>query len=268
MVRTIGVLLLVLGVTACAVHGTGEDDFRSVPYEDLLLSLGAAASAPDGIVSTELILAIDVAPFFTTSETGILLLPAFAASQSLETGLAFNLWSASVDVELDLSPWALNSTGGWIEFHPPAWILAQQPDVTVDGSIGWGPRWSPTGDWTHASGAGLDLSVGWEFPTVWDSGLTISVTSSSTVRWTMFAGPVGGRWTLEARAESFLPLFAQHPEAVRGSVHTKMDLLPTFGLAFDIELEFRAGAFYAYAVVGAGAGGVRAEVGGEVSIGL
>ena len=45
-------------------------------------------------------------------------------------------------------------------------------------------------------------------------------------------------------------------------------VLPTFGFGFDTTLEFRANAFYAYGLIGAGAAGIRAEVGAEMTIGL
>jgi len=260
--------LLLAGIVVCSVGAAQHDAFCTLPDDDVVLTWGAAASMPDGAVGAHLILAIDIAPFYTTSETEILLLPVFSADQSLETGLAWDMGSACVNVDLSLAPWALNWTGGWIEFRPPEWMLADRPSISVSGGVGWGPRWFPAGAWTHALGADFDLSIAWSIATVWDSPLTLTVGALAAADWTLFAGPLAGGLSLEAGAETLLPLLARNPNAVRGYVNAVIDLVPGFGMAFDIGLEICFDAFYAYALVGAGAGGITAEVGAEVSIGL
>ena len=269
MIRTAGwMALLIVATIACVVAGTEENGFRDLPDRDVIVTFGAAASVPDGAVGADLVVALDMAPFYTTSETRFAFLPAFAGDQSLETGLMGELWTASVDVDLSLVPWALNSTGGWVEFHPPEWTLADQPRVSLEGDIGWGPRWAPAGAWTHALAAHLDLAAAWSIETVWDSVLTLSLGTSSMAHWTLFAGPFVGDLALEAGAETFLPLLAGDSRAVRGHVNAIIELLPAFDMSFEVGLELSIRAFYAYASFGAGSGGVRAEVGAEVAIGL
>jgi len=269
MIRTAGwMALLIVATIACFVGGTEENGFRELPAGDVIATFGAAASVPDGAVGADLVIALDMAPFYTTSATRLAFLPAFTGEQSLETGLAGDLWTASVDVDLSLVPWALDSTGGWIEFHPPEWTLADQPRVCLDGDIGWGPRWAPPGAWTHALAAHLDLTAAWSIETVWDSVLTLSLGALSMAHWTLFAGPIVGDLALEAGAETFLPLLASNSRAVRGHVNAVIGLLPAFDMAFEVGLELSIRSFYAYASFGAGSGGVRAEVGAEAAIGL
>ncbi len=260
--------LLVAAVMVCGVVAAQENTFCTISDDDVVLTWGVAAAMPDGAVGAHLVLAIDAAPFYTTSETQIAFSPTFSVDQSLETGLAWDMGSACVAVDLSLAPWALNWTGGWIEFRPPVWMLAEQPKVSVSGGVGWGPRWTPAGTWTHALGADLDLSAAWSIATVWDSALTVTVDALAAADCTLFSGPLAGGVSLQAGAETLLPLFVRNPNAVRGYVSAVIDLLPGFGLAFDIGLEVCLGAFYAYALVGAGAGGIAAEVGAQVSIGL
>ena len=75
-------------------------------------------------------------------------------------------------------------------------------------------------------------------------------------------------WMVELDARSILPLFMDSSAAMRAGVRAQVLLLPTFGFGFDVRLEFRADAFTAYGLIGAGGAGIRAEVGMELIIGL
>ena len=245
-----------------------RDTFDYVPQDDFVITIGALARAPGSLAVAGLGMTFEAAPLFTNSQTDFTVLPAFAVTHSLETGLDFNWWSTSVDVELSLVPWALTSTGGWLELHPPEWGVFTNPWVTLEGSIGWGPRWTPAGDWSHAFGGAFDAKADWRIPTLWDSSLDLTAESNLDATWAFPTGVFVTNWLLEAGARSVLPLFRDSPAALRAGVTARMFVLPAFGLGFDIILEFRANAFYAYGLVGVGEAGIRAEVGAEVAIGL
>ena len=267
-------LMMMSAATAVGLQGvSGIDDnnawpFESDPQDDLVVTSGATALAPGALVIADLGMTFQVDPFFTNSHTDFTVLPTFAANHSLETGLDFDWWSASVDVDLSLTPWALTSTGGWLELHPPEWAILTNPRVTLEGRIGWGPRWAPIGGWSHTLGGTFDVQADWRIPTLWDSSLDLTAESSVDATWTFPNGVLGTDWLFEMDARSILPLFQDSPAALRAGVKAQVFLLPTFGFGFDIRLEFRANAFYAYGLVGAGAAGIRAEVGAEMTIGL
>jgi len=245
-----------------------RDAFDYVPPDDFVFTIGVAALAPGSVVVVGLGITFEIDPFFTTSQTDITVLPTFAANHSLETGLELDWWSATADVDLSLAPWALVSTGGWLELHPPEWIIVNNPAVTLDGAVGWGPQWAPVGGWSHAIDGTLDAQADWGFPTLWDSPLELTAESNLGATWTFPNGFFVTDWLFEVDARSVLPLFRDSPAALRAGVTARMFVLPTFGFGFDMSLEFRANAFYAYALVGAGAVGIRAEVGAEMTIGL
>ena len=266
-------VVILVGLMAMSNGSNGQpneprDAFDYVQSDDFVITVGATALAPGGVVAVGLGITFEIDPFFTASQTEITVLPAFAANQTLETGLGFNWWSATADVDLSLAPWALVSTGGWLELHPPEWIIVNNPAVTLDGAVGWGPQWAPVGGWSHAIGGTLDAQADWGFPTLWDSPLELTAESNLGATWTFPNGFFVTDWLFEVDARSVLPLFRDSPAALRAGVTARMFVLPTFGFGFDMSLEFRANAFYAYALVGAGAVGIRAEVGAEMTIGL
>jgi len=244
-----------------------RDAFDYVPSDDFVITVGATALAPGSVVVVGLGIAFEVDPFFTTSQTELTVLPTFAVTHILETGLSFNWWSATVDVDVFLAPWALTSTGGWLELHPPEWTLSNTPRVTLDGGIGWGPRWEPVGDWSHAFAGALDARTGWIISTLWDSALELTAESNLDAAWTFPDGAFVTDWLFTVGARSILPLFRDSPAALRAGVTARMFVLPTFGFGFDLELEFRVNAFYAYGLIGAGEAGISAEVGAEMAIG-
>ena len=240
----------------------------AVTQDDFVITIGATALAPGSLVIGGLGVSFRVDPFFTKSQTNFTALPAFAVTQSLETGLRLDWWSASVDVDLSLSPWSLTSTGGWLELHPPQWVLFTTPWFTLEGTIGWGPRWMPVGDWSHELGGSLDVQADWTFPTLWDSSLDLTAESSVDMAWTFPNGVFVTDWMIEVDTRSILPLFVDSSAAMRAGVRAQVFLLPAFGFGFDVRLEFRADAFTAYGLIGAGGAGIRAEVGIELTIGL
>jgi len=244
------------------------DVFDYVPPDDFVITVGAAALAPGSLFIGGLGITFEIDPFFTSSQTDITVLPAFAANHTLETGLEFNWWSASVDVDLSLSPWALTSTGGWLEIHPPGWTFIDNPPVTVDTSIGWGPRWAPLDGWSHALAGTLDAQGGWSISTLWDSALELAAETNLGATWTFPDGLFVADWLFAVGARSILPFFRDSPAALRAGVTAEVFVLPAFGFGFDLILELRANAFYAYGLVGAGDAGIRAEVGVEMTIGL
>lgn len=245
-----------------------RDAFDYVPPDDFVITVGATALAPGSLFVVGLGMTFEVDPFFTNSQTDITVLPAFAANHSLETGLDFNWWSASVDADLSLVPWALVSTGGWLELHPPEWIIVSNPKVTLDGGIGWGPRWAPAGSWSDALAGTLDAQADWSLATLWSTDLDLTAESNLDVAWTFPNGSFVPDWLFIVDARSVLPLFRDSPAALRAGVTARMLVLPAFGFGFDLILELRANAFYAYGLVGAGEAGIKAEVGAEMTIGL
>ena len=245
-----------------------RDAFDYVPPDDFVITAGATALAPDSLFVVGLGMTFEVDPFFTNSQTDITVLPAFAANHSLETGLDFNWWSASVDADLSLVPWALVSTGGWLELHPPEWIIVSDPVVALEGAVGWGPRWAPDSVWSHALAGTLDAQADWSLATLWGTDLDLTAESKLDVAWTFPNGSFVPDWLFQVDARSVLPLFRDSPAALRAGVTARMLVLPTFGFGFDLILELRANAFYAYGLVGAGEAGIKAEVGAEMTIGL
>ncbi len=272
VVILVGLMMSV--TTAVGLPNVPESDvnyawpFESNPQDDLVITIGGTAFVPGALVIADLGMTFQVDPFFTNSHTDFTMLPTFAANHSLETGLDFNGWSASVNVDLSLTPWALTSTGGWLEFHPSEWAILTNPWVVMEGQIGWGPRWAPIGGWSHALGGTVDVQADWRIPTLWDSSLDLTVESNLDATWTFPSGVLVTDWLFEMDARSILPLFQDSPAALRAGVKAQVFLLPTFGLGFDIRLELRANAFSAYGLVGAGAAGIRAEVGAKMTIGL
>ena len=245
-----------------------RDLFDYVPPDDFVITVGATGLAPGSLFVMGLEMTFEVDPFFTNSQTNMTVLPLFAANHSLETGLDFQWWSVSVDAELALAPWALMSTGGWLEIHPPERIIVSNPKVSLDGGIGWGPRWAPVGSWSHALAGSLDVQADWIIPTLWDTALDLTAESNLDATWTFPNGFFVTNCLFMADARSVLPLFLDSPIVLRAGATAQMLVLPTFGFGFDLTLELRANALYAYGLVGAGAAGIRAEVGVEMTIGL
>jgi hypothetical protein len=236
--------------------------------DDVVISFGANALAPGSVVVAGFDILFGVDPFFTDSQTQFTVLPAFAATQSLETGLRFDWWSATVAVDLSLAPWSLTSIGGWLELHPPQWVILTTPWLSLDGDIGWGPQWVSVADWSHSLGGSFDVQAALGIPTLWDSSLDLIVESSLDATWTFPNGVFLTNWMVELDALSILPLFVDSPVALRAGVRAQVFLLPTFGFGFDVRLELRANAFTAYGLIGAGDAGIRAEMGLEWSIGF
>lgn len=273
-------LLLIPSAVAMAVQGVPEPvDNQGWPFgdqprrvlagveDDFVITIGTTASVPGSLVIAGLGVSFNVDPFFTTSQTDFVVLPTFAATQSLETGLDFEWWTASVDIELSVSPWSLTSTGGWLELHPPQWVVFETPWITLEGTLGWGPRWVATDDWSHALSGSLDIRAVWALPTLWDNSLDLTVASNADAVWTFPNGTFLTNWMFQLDARSILPLFLDSPVALRAGVRAQAVVLPTFGFGFDVRLELRANAFVAYGVIGAGGTGIRAEVGMELTIG-
>ncbi len=249
----------------------GSDPRNAFDYvlpDDFVITVGVTALAPGSVIMAGLGITFQIDPFFTNSQTDITVLPTFAANHSLETGLDFQWWSVSVDANLSLVPWALLSTGGWLKFHPPEWVIMSDPKVALNGGIRWGPRWVPAGDWSHALAGALDAQADWRLPTLWDTALDLTVESNLDATWTFPTGSFVTDWLFIVDVRSVLPLFRDSPIAFRGGAMARMLVLPTFELGFDLILELRANAFYAYGLVGAGDTGIKAEVGVEMTIGL
>ena len=246
----------------------GDESRNAFPQDDFVITIGATALAPGSLVIAGLGVSFRVDPFFTESQTDFTMLPAFAATQSLKTGLRFDWWSAFVDVDLSLAPWSLTSTGGWLELHPPQWVMFTTPWITLEGTLGWGPRWEPAADWSHELGGSLDVQADWTLPTLWDSSLDLTAESNLDATWTFPSGIFVTNWMVELDARSILPLFMDSSAAMRAGVRAQVLLLPTFGFGFDVRLEFRTDVFTAYGLIGAGGAGIRAEVGMELIIGL
>ncbi len=269
----LGLAVALVCASALGVAGVDRDDaaqsaFDATPQGAFILTVGATTFIPGFAFTADVETELRIDPFFTDNVIDIVIAPTFTADDRLETGLDFDGWSASVDVNVSLIPWSLTSTGGWFEFHPPVWHLLADPAVTVDGDLGWGPRWVPLQGWTHSIGGTLDVDAMWALPTVWSTDLELSAESDTAATWTFPGGTLAGTWTLEAGARSILPLLQGGPAALRASSHVQIGILPAFGLGFDIELEFRLNAFYAYATLGAGLAGVTGEIGVELSVGL
>jgi len=245
-----------------------QNAFDHVLRDDFVITVGATALVPGSVMIAGLGLTFQIDPFFTNSQTDITVLPTFAANHSLETGLDFQWWSVSVDANLSLVPWALLSTGGWLKLHPRDWIIVSNPKVALNGGIRWGPRWASAGDWSHALAGTLDAQADWSLPTLWDTALDLTVESNLDATWTFPSGSFVTDWLFTVDARSVLPSFRDSPIALRGGATARMLVLPTFGLGFDLILELRANAFYAYGLVGGGDAGIKAEVGVEMTIGL
>jgi len=241
---------------------------EALPQDDFVITIGATALTPGGVVISGLGLSFGVDPFFTDSLTEFTVLPTFAATQSLETGLTFDWWSAIVEADLSLVPWSLTAIRGQLELHPPLWTLLTTPWVSLDGSIGWGPLWVPVAGWAHALAGSLDVQAAWGIPTLWDNILDLIADSLMDARWSFPSGDLLTNWIVVLDARSILPLFVDSPVALRAGVRAQIFLLPTFGFGFDVRLELRANAGTAYGLIGAGDTGIRAEVGMEWAIGL
>lgn len=266
-------VVILVGLMAMSNGSNGQPNeprnaFDYVQSDDFVITVGATALSPGAVVVGGLGITFEIDPFFTISQTDITMMPTLAASQTLETGLGFNWWSATVDVDLSLAPWALTSTGGWLELYPPEWILTSTPRVTLDGGIGWGPRWAPVSGWSHALAGAFDAQAGWIISTLWDSALELTAESNLAATWTLPNGAFVTDWLFTVGARSILPLFQDSSAALRAGVTARMFVLPAFGFGFDLKLELRANAFYAYALVGTGDAGISAEVGAEMAIGL
>lgn len=245
-----------------------RDAFDYVPPNDFVFTVGVTALAPGSVIMAGVGTTFEIDPFFTNSQTDITVLPTFAANHTLETGLEFDGWSASVDVDLSLVPWALVSTGGWLELHPPEWVIMSNPAVTLNGRVGWGPQWAPVGGWSHAIGGAFDAQTDWSIPTLWDSTIELAAESNLDATWTFPNGLFVTDWLFIVDVRSVLPFFRDSSAALRAGMTARVFVLPTFGLGFDMVLEFRADSFYAYGLAGAGAAGIRTEVGVEMTIGL
>lgn len=235
---------------------------------DSAISIGTRAYVPGVGMTMGLGMAVRVDPFFTVSQTELIVLPTWSITQFLETGLMLDWWSASVDVDLALSPWALSGTGGWLEFHPPTWFVAENPEIKVDGRMGWGPHWAPIEAWSHELDGNLDARANWVLNTRWDSPLDLMAQSILGATWTFTSNAFVADWLLTLSASAVLPLFQDIPAALRAGAVVAMHVLPTFGFGFDTILEFRANAFYAYGLIGAGGSGIHAEIGAELTFGV
>lgn len=245
-----------------------QDAFSVVPQGDFVVTIGTSAWAPGSAVLANIGAAFKADPFFTRAMTELAFLPTFAASQSLETGMRFDWWSASVGVDLSLEPWALASAGGWFEVHPPTWMIAELPVITLDTGLGWGPQWTPLAEWSHELAGHLDVQAGWVLSTFWDSPLGLVAASDLSAAWTFPSGDFVPNWHVSLDAASILTLFPDSTAALRAGVAARVFIFPVFEFGFDIQLELRANVFYAYGLVGAGASGIRAEVGAAISFGL
>jgi hypothetical protein len=245
-----------------------RDAFEPIPLDDFVITIGVAGVTPGNVILAGLGTAFRVEPFYTVGRTEFTMLPAFAATQSLETGLEFDWGTASVDVNLLLTPWALVSTGGWLEVHPPAWLIATNPAVTLDGRIAWGPQWAPVGGWSHAVAGALDVEADWTLSTVWESPFDLVAGSSLAADWDLPNGAFTADWMVDLEGSTVLPFFRDTASALRTGATAQVFILPVFGFGFDLVLEFRANAFYAYALIGAGSEGIRAEVGAEFILGV
>lgn len=235
---------------------------------DVVVMLGATALVPGSVVIAGLDVMFGVDPFFTDSRTELTVLPTFAATQSLETGWVFDWWSATVGLDLTLAPWALTSIDGWLELHPPAWGSLTTPRISLEGDIGWGPRWSAVADWSHEIGGFLDVLAVWKTETLWGNSLDLSAETTLEATWTLPSSAFLTDWMVQLEARSILPLFENSPVTLRAGVSAQAYLLPEFGFGFDVRLELRAGTFTAYGVVGAGNTGIRAEMGLEWLMGF
>lgn len=244
-----------------------RDAFDYVPPSDIVVTIGSTVLVPGPMV-LELETALLFDPFFTRGQTDIIVLPTFGANQSLETGLRFNWWSASVDVDLSLSPWALVSTGGWLELHPPEWIILNNPVVVLDADIGWGPQWVPVDEWIHAFGGTLDVTATWDIATAWDTSLEAQFASFFDASITLPLGILDANFAVELDARTALPFWQDSPATLSAGVAARVLVLPTFGFGFDVILDFRLNSFHAYGLVGAGGTGIRAEAGAEITFGL
>ena len=236
--------------------------------DDVVITLGASVLVPGSVVVTGLDILFGVDPFFTDSRTELTVMPTFTATQSLETGLAFDWWSATVDVDLSLAPWSLTSIGGWLELHPSQWVILTMPWISLEGDIGWGPQWAAAADWSHALAGSLDVLAIWGIPTLWGSSLDLSAESNLDATWTFPSGTFLTNWMVLLDARSILPIFENSPVALRAGVRAQVLLLPIFGFGFDVRLELRANVFTAHGLIGAGDAGIRAEMGLEWSIGF
>ena len=277
----LALLVVLVGPALALQNSPGPDTSQGWPFgdgsqgssvallrDDVVITLGATALVPGSIVVTGLDILFGVDPFFTDSRTELTVMPTFAATQSLETGLVFDWWSATVDVNLSLAPWSLTSVGGWLELHPPQWVILTTPWISLEGDIGWGPQWVAAADWSHALAGSLDVLAIWGIPTLWGSSLDLSTESSLDVTWTFPDGAFLTNWMVQLDARSILPLFEDSPVALRAGVRGQVLLLPIFGFGFDVRLELRANAFTAYGLIGGGDAGIRAEMGLEWSIGF
>ena len=238
------------------------------PQDDFMITIDATALAPGGLVMTGLGLSFGVDPFFTDSLTKFTVLPTFAATQSLETGLTFDWWSAIVHTELSLTPWLLTELRGQLELHPPLWMILTTPWMSLEGSIGWGPLWVPSTGWGHVLIGAVDAQAAWGIPTLWDATLDLIADSNMDARWSFPSGEFLTNWMVVLDARSILPVFVDSPVALRAGVQAQVFLLPAFGFGFDVRLEMRANALTAYGLIGAGDAGIRAEIGMDWTLGL
>lgn len=245
-----------------------RDGFRIVPRGDIVVSIESTARTPGSAVLTMLGVAFRADPFFTRSMTGLSILPALTAEQFLQTGLRFDWWSASTNLALSLAPWALTSAGGWLEIHPPEWLILELPAVALGVRLGWGPQWHPVDEWTHAFLGLLNAQAAWALPTFWDNPLNVVVQSNLSGEWTLPDNDFVPQWDVDLDTHTLFPLLADSMVSLRAGAAARVSMFPRFGFGLDMTLELRANTFYAYGLVGASGTGVHAEIGATLSFGF
>ncbi|MBE0636129.1 hypothetical protein IH601_09040 [Candidatus Bipolaricaulota bacterium] len=283
-VKAVAVILAaVVSIAATAAVGFGDapgtiirsdsllgarDEFYYAASDELVWAVGVSAEVPGGGIIAGIGTELRIDPFFTEGQMSVTLLPAFSATQALKTGIDFDWWSAFVELDLSLAPWGLAATGGWLELHPPVWAIAARPQIALGSRIGWGPQWEPIRGWTHEVDGQLDVQAEWNLETRWNSALDLIAQSDLGVTWTFPGSDFVADWLLALGARSVLPVFQDSPATLRVGATARASVFPGVGFGFDTILEFRANAFYAYGLIGAGANGIRAEVGAELTIGV
>jgi len=266
--------ILGLQISTGAMHASPEpvpveepqDWCAPSPADDLTVTIGASILVPG--FDTELYVngTLDLAPLLVTSETDVLLLPVFAAAESLGAGLVWDWVSVMTNLDLSLVPWALASTGGTIEITPPAWTFGQTPEVTVEAAAGWSPQWGP-GGFTHSATGSVDAEAAWQFPLPWGA-LDATAGTSFDVTNTWPGATLFTQWDVTAEGTTVLPASPIEASTLRAGATASLFVLPALGGGVDLRLELCADAYYAHATLGLGLGGISFEVGAEFEWGL
>jgi len=235
-------------------------------FEDYVITLDATVFAFGGIgLDFDANARLTWAPFFVRSRTGLAVLPNFGALQSFEAGIDYHGWTLFADVSTQIVPLEFASTGLWIHITPRPWVLGEVPILRIEGRLGVGPQWRPTGGFTFDTLGTLDVRAGLEIP-VSDTrsfDLVVGTNLDTAARWPGGFDLVD--WTFHVVAVTQIPWVDEPDSGMLCSVRASLFLFPAIVAFIDLRLDLRIGMFYAYASAGAGTNSFGLEVGVEMS---